>query len=335
MGRPNYSQALVFKFEDDFDVAESRRWMRANWHISLYLIGAYMLCIVAGKRYMQSRPRYELRNALVLWNFFLAAFSIIGATRTVPELMYVLRNFGLHHSVCVLGPTFVEDNKVVCLWTFLFTLSKVLELGDTVFIILRKQPLIFLHWYHHATVLFVTWFSYEHYGATGRWFGNMNFSVHALMYSYYACKALRFRIPRVISVSLTVCQLAQMVVASMVNYYAYHMKGSGGDCEVSYVVLNLSTVIYFSYFVLFAHFFQKAYLAPKKGGERGGATSGKRGGATGGERGGATDGEKGGATSGKRGGATSGERGVATDGEKGGATSGVVWLCGGQVKKQQ
>lgn len=39
----------------------------------------------------------------------------------------------------------------------MFVFSKVPELGDTVFIILRKRPLIFLHWYHHVTVLLYTW----------------------------------------------------------------------------------------------------------------------------------------------------------------------------------
>ncbi len=52
-------------------------------------------------------------------------------------------------------------------WAFCF--SKLPELIDTVFIVLRKQPLIFLHWYHHASVLVYCWFSYQDYSSTGRY----------------------------------------------------------------------------------------------------------------------------------------------------------------------
>jgi hypothetical protein len=37
------------------------------------------------------------------------------------------------------------------LW--LFIISKVPETIDTLFIVLRRQQLIFLHWFHHASVL--------------------------------------------------------------------------------------------------------------------------------------------------------------------------------------
>ena len=45
--------------------------------------------------------------------------------------------------------------------------SKLPELGDTIFIVLRKQRLIFLHWYHHITVFVYCWYSYGHPVATG------------------------------------------------------------------------------------------------------------------------------------------------------------------------
>ena len=41
----------------------------------------------------------------------------------------------------------ILDFRSLGYWTFMFALSKVPELGDTLFIVLRKQPLIFLHWY--------------------------------------------------------------------------------------------------------------------------------------------------------------------------------------------
>jgi len=61
--------------------------------------------------------------------------------------------------------------EIVCLYfsrTWAFCFSKLPELIDTVFIVLRKQPLIFLHWYHHASVLIYCWFSYQDYSSTGR-----------------------------------------------------------------------------------------------------------------------------------------------------------------------
>ena len=42
--------------------------------------------------------------------------------------------------------------------------------------------------YHHMTVLIYAWYSYGDYIAPARWFVVMNYTVHSLMYTYYACK---------------------------------------------------------------------------------------------------------------------------------------------------
>lgn len=142
-------------------------------------------------------------------------------------------------------------------------LSKLPELGDTVFIVLRKQPLIFLHWYHHITVLIYSWFSYTEYTASARWFIVMNYFVHSVMYSYYALKALRFNPPRAISMVITGLQLTQMIIGCAINIWAHsYLKTAGhAACNISDLNIKLSIAMYFSYFVLFARFFYKAYLS--------------------------------------------------------------------------
>lgn len=257
---PNYS--YVFKFEEDFDNYEKRRWMKENWMTCFYYIGAYMIVVFGGQLYMQTRPRFELRLPLFIWNVFLALFSVWGAYRSAPELLYVLGNHGFHYSVCIPG-SFL-DNRVGGFWNWMFTLSKVPELGDTVFIVLRKQPLIFLHWYHHVTVLLYAWYSYSDYIATARWFVCMNYLVHSIMYSYYALKALKFRVPRWISMGITTAQLAQMIMGAAVNIWAYQVKQAGNECHVSYDNIKISLLMYISYFVLFARFFRRAYVVKNK-----------------------------------------------------------------------
>lgn len=159
--------------------------------------------------------------------------------------------------------SFIEQDRVSGFWTWLFVLSKLPELGDTVFIVLRKQPLIFLHWYHHITVLIYSWFSYTEYTASARWFIVMNYFVHSVMYSYYALKALRFNPPRAISMLITGLQLTQMIIGCAINIWAHsYLKTAGHSaCNISDLNVKLSIAMYFSYFVLFARFFYKAYLS--------------------------------------------------------------------------
>nr|AIW65585.1 elongase 2 [Tigriopus japonicus] len=261
MSVPNYS--YIFRFERDFEHMEIKPWFQENWStIVSYCAGLYLLFIFCGQAYMAQRPRMEMRSILVGWNVFLALFSIMGAIRTLPEIVHVLSTQGIYHSVCI--PSFIESDRVSGFWTLMFVLSKVPELGDTVFIVLRKQPLIFLHWYHHVTVMLYAWYSYSEYTAAARWFVVMNFIVHSVMYSYYAFKALKFRVPRSISMVITALQLIQMVVGCLVNIWVIQMKSNGLECHVSDPNIKFSLLMYLSYFLLFGRFFYYAYVNPSK-----------------------------------------------------------------------
>ena len=154
------------------------------------------------------------------------------------------------------------------LFSLFLSLSKVPELMDTLFIVARKQQLIFLHWYHHATVLIYCWYSCADFSASGRWFVLMNYTVHSVMYSYYAFRAMRFNIPKWVNMTITTGQISQMVFGIYVNCVAYFRKQRGQPCQVSDENIMWSFIMYGSYFLLFFHFFYKAYISPPANSKR-------------------------------------------------------------------
>ncbi|XP_014679698.1 PREDICTED: elongation of very long chain fatty acids protein 6-like [Priapulus caudatus] len=254
----NYS--VVFDIERDIDYSAASLWMKENWHVTFFYGAAYVICVFIGRHLMHARPGFELRRPLLVWNASLAVFSLMGALRTVPALLWVINTYGFKYSIC--DDWFTRG--VTGYWTFLFNVSKCPELVDTLFIILRKRRLVFLHWYHHVTVLVYSWYSYSESTGAGLWFMSLNYSVHAAMYAYYALRSADVRLPRWVSVALTSCQLAQMVVGMAVSYVAWQLKSAGEACAGSAVSLKFGLLMYVSYAVLFAHFFWGAYIQPQK-----------------------------------------------------------------------
>lgn len=248
-------QRTLFFFEESFDYKIEKQWMEQNWYRFLFSIPPYLLIIFQLQSFMKNRPRLELKNCLIIWNIGLAIFSLMGFLRCFPEFLYSFTEFGFKYSVCV--PSFVEENKVSAFWYKMFGLSKVVELGDTLFIVLRKQKLIFLHWYHHTIVIIYAFYHGADYPAMFRWYVWINYAVHALMYSYYAMRAMKIRVPRLHAMSITVLQILQMVVAITVSVYAYFHRH---ECNVGVPTVIMTLFLYISFFVLFLNYFFKTYL---------------------------------------------------------------------------
>lgn len=108
-----------------------------------------------------------------------------------------------------------------------FNATKFFEWGDTVFLILRKKKVLFLHWFHHLLTMLYCWhatlFSYRA-DATGFWFAGMNLGVHAVMYLYYALAAVDVKMPY--SFVITILQTTQMVVGVTLLAYTPNCKDS-------------------------------------------------------------------------------------------------------------
>ncbi|PAV82576.1 hypothetical protein WR25_26693 isoform B [Diploscapter pachys] len=167
----------------------------ANWHCSIYLAIGYVILINVLQKFMENRKPYSMRKILFLWNAFLAVFSMIGTWRCGIEFVHMMTTRPFVNSLC----HSVDPHGPAALWSCLFALSKIAEFGDTFFLILRKRPVIFLHWYHHAVVLILTWHSAVELTAAGRYFILMNYFVHSIMYTYYMITSVGYRLPKIVS----------------------------------------------------------------------------------------------------------------------------------------
>ena len=136
------------------------------------------------------------------------------------------------------------------------------ELIDTLFIVVHKKKLIFLHWYHHVTVLLYCWHSYVTSSPTGVFFCAMNYGVHSIMYFYYFLMAIKIKPPW--AMLITTLQISQMIVGVILTVLGFVYVGSSPNCWISTENNRAAFCMYGSYLALFLQFFVSRYFGGKK-----------------------------------------------------------------------
>ena len=242
-------------------------WVRFtgdHWGVPLTAVAAYFILIPALKRTVAKYGKWNVRDLAFYWNADLSLFSWCGLFACVPVLLRQLAGNGLYFTVCVSASWY--GNNLSGFFVMLFIYSKVAELFDTVLLLLAKKPVIALQWWHHSTVLLYCWHSYSVCIATGIWFAAMNYSVHAVMYGYFAITATKYRkVVTPFAIFITLAQLMQMLVGMYVTIKAVLHQTRGDECHVNKTNSVLSLGMYFSYFVLFFKLFADNYCLNRKG----------------------------------------------------------------------
>lgn len=119
--------------------------MSENWWVVYISLAIYMSMIIFLPMIMKKRPLKNLSTPLACWNLFLAVYSTIGAVRVVPHLLWFMSTHTFKQTVCT-APYHINGDGATGLWVTLFTLSKVAELIDSLWICLKGRRPIFLHW---------------------------------------------------------------------------------------------------------------------------------------------------------------------------------------------
>merc|ERR1711897_76290 len=226
------------------------------------------LLIPSLKRLVARRGRFDLKGLAFWWNALLSLFSWCGVAACGPVLAQSLWEHGLYFTTCAPASWYGSGGSGI--FVALFIYSKIFELFDTVLLLLAGKPVIALQWWHHSTVLLYCWHSYSCRIATGLWFAAMNYSVHSVMYGYFALMTTQYRkYITPYAILITLAQLAQMLVGMFVTIKAVMYQDEGLECHVNKTNSILGLAMYFSYFLLFFKLFIENYVTQtrKRGGE--------------------------------------------------------------------
>ncbi|KPA77251.1 putative mitochondrial fatty acid elongase, putative (ELO3.3) [Leptomonas pyrrhocoris] len=274
-----------------FEGEDAFNWMVDSPHFPLLIATGYVMMVHIMPRLLDavvpgSKLIPGVSIVIPIWNLFFSVGSCVGLLYCLPVLYRVVLTTdrdlpglapkkdwktgawdydphvrgGVYTSLCYWNRSFFLDGPTG-FWLVTFNLSKILELADTLFLVLKRKPVPFIHWYHHTTVMLFCWHAHVSSISNGLGFAVMNMAVHSLMYFYYfMCACGLGNVARPFAPMVTLLQLVQMFAGMLLvlyttGLYLLHPKG----CDTSAASLAFGMGIYFSYIVLFIKLYRDRY----------------------------------------------------------------------------
>merc|ERR1712150_306769 len=240
----------------------TRSWflIESPWPIiSIFLV--YVIVSIQGPKIMEQHKPVNLKNVLIVYNFFLVGMSIYMFHEYIVSA--VLSGYSLSCQ-----PVDYSDDPLavrianVCWWYFI---SKIIELLDTVFIILRKKnnQISFLHVYHHSSMLFNWWLGVRYVAGGQSLFHALNNTfVHIIMYSYYALAAMGPHMQKYLWWKKYITKLQLIQFVALVIHTGWNLFIVDCDFPTGFNILCFTYAI--SLLVLFSNFYLQAYIKKRQ-----------------------------------------------------------------------
>ncbi|XP_050520257.1 elongation of very long chain fatty acids protein AAEL008004-like [Daktulosphaira vitifoliae] len=198
------------------DIVDSWFLMDPAWPVFTIVLVYLLFVLIIGPRFMKNREPFNLKGIILIYNItqvFYNGFLLYWFFSTPGGLSYFW-NHSCHPKKRELFPLLMlELNKGS--WFYFF--SKVIDLLDTVFFILKKKNshVSVLHVYHHAIMIITCWVQLRFYkGTEGLLAGLLNVFIHVIMYSYYFLSAMGPRVQKYLwwKKYLTLMQIVQFII---------------------------------------------------------------------------------------------------------------------------
>ena len=250
------------------------------------MLATYYVTIFAGREFMKKREPFSLNGLFMVHNLYLTIISGVLLALFIEQLVPTLWRNGVFYAICdhrggwttPLVNLYYVSFLVPSIWLSrelissdqLNYLTKYVELLDTIFMVLKKKPLTFLHTYHHGATALLCFT--QLIGLTSvSWVPiTLNLLVHVVMYWYY------FQAARGIKIwwkkYITMLQIVQFVIDLGFVYFAsytyftstyFPRMPSAGKCAGEEFAAFAGMGILSSYLLLFISFYFATYKQEK------------------------------------------------------------------------
>jgi len=234
-----------------------------SWEAVFTAISIYAVVVFSLHRWMQDRPPFKLSFIVPVHNFFLSGISLVILIGVLYNLYFVWRvsENPVLEFLCDTKRNVATGPQTFFL--YIFFLTKFYELLDTVIIVLKKRPIIFLHVYHHAITVALVFVMLTNEVAV-QWIATVaNVGVHIPMYYYYAISSMgktawwkKY---------ITLMQIIQFIIDLSANVVGFYFHYTGNDCSGALWSWWFGQVVLFTFLMLFINFWRHTYT--KKDGD--------------------------------------------------------------------
>lgn len=223
--------------------------------VSFAIAGSYVALALLGSKFMQSRQALELKSLKVVYNVTQVVVCTIVFANLLPFYVSAKHLYGLR----------LVPNATVEWWVLVYYVCKLLDFGDTIFIVLGKKnrQLSLLHLWHHSSIVpLFAWILSEDAGAgVNAALPLLNSLVHIIMYFHYFITSI-FTFKNMwwkpIVTSSQMGHHAVLIVLMVVSFIL-------GPEDFSPKVAIVGLIWGFSILGLFAKFYIDSYMVKKSG----------------------------------------------------------------------
>jgi fatty acid elongase 3 len=243
--------ATLYKYEDTL----------LSWVPFFIVVPIYLLLVFGGSYLMRNVKPLNVQPLLAAHNIVLCVFSIVAAIGSLIEVILAISTFGLEDTYCSglgTGRPNVFFSGRIWFWGFVFYLSKYYKLIDTLFIVVKRRPLTFLHVYHHIVIIALC-LGFMRSRMTFYLNGVItNATIHTFMYYYYWQQTLGKNVWW--KKYLTTAQIIQFFWG-LFSFLPYQYVCNDPFALDRPVVRQwwANQLVMISFILLFSHFYQNTY----------------------------------------------------------------------------